>query len=62
MGDSVADKTNPGKLWYTGTLEVRARAQEVVHHVQYSSVPQFEGQSWSATTTCAAIGSCSAFR
>lgn len=40
----VADKTNPGKLWYTGTLEVRARAQEVVHHVQYSSVPQFEGQ------------------
>ena len=39
----VADETDPDKIWYTGTLEVRARAQEVVHHVQYSSIPQFEG-------------------
>ena len=31
------------QLWYTGRLEVRARAHEVVHHVQYSSLPAIEG-------------------
>jgi hypothetical protein len=35
--------TSDQQLWYTGRLEVRARAQQVVHHVQYSSLPTIEG-------------------
>ena len=31
------------QLWYTGPIEVRARAHQVVHHVQYSSLPALEG-------------------
>ena len=30
-------------LWYTGTFEVRPNARKVVHHVQYSSAPSYEG-------------------
>ena len=29
--------------WYTGRLEVRARAQQVVVHVKYSTIPAIEG-------------------
>jgi Lipocalin-like domain len=35
--------TQDQQLWYTGRVEVRARAQEVVHHVQYASQPTMEG-------------------
>jgi Lipocalin-like domain len=38
------DPANPAQqLWYTGTLKVRARAHEVVHQIQWSSLPQTEG-------------------
>jgi hypothetical protein len=41
------ERTDPGnpsqQLWYTGPLEVRARAHQVVHHVKYSSLPAIEG-------------------
>jgi hypothetical protein len=40
----VGSPTDPAAaIWYTGTAEVRRRAEEVVHHVQYSSVPAWIG-------------------
>jgi hypothetical protein len=40
----VASPTDPAAaVWYTGTTEVRRRPREIVHHVQYSSVPGWIG-------------------
>jgi hypothetical protein len=38
------DRTDPSRaLWYSGAFKVRARAHEVVHLVEWSSVPGIEG-------------------
>jgi Lipocalin-like domain len=32
-----------GAVWYTGTFDVRRRAHTVIHHIEYSSIPSWEG-------------------
>lgn len=39
----VRPKGDAGANWYTGTFTVRAKAHEVVHHVRYSNVADWEG-------------------
>ena len=44
VGSRVRTGATPDQqTWYTGKLKVRARAHEVVHQIQWSSIPQTEG-------------------
>jgi hypothetical protein len=44
VGSRVRTGATPDQqLWYTGPFKVRARAHEVVHQIQWSSLPQIEG-------------------
>jgi len=43
VGERERTSTSDSSLWYTGTFSVRARAKEVVHHVEFSSAPSIEG-------------------
>jgi hypothetical protein len=38
----VGSGGQPG-LWYTGTFDVKPRTHTVVHHVQYSTTPGYQG-------------------
>jgi hypothetical protein len=32
-----------GAVWYTGTFDVRRKAHTVIHHIEYASIPSWEG-------------------
>jgi Lipocalin-like domain len=42
-GQSAAPKAARAANWYTGTFRIDATARAVVHRVQYSSIPDWEG-------------------
>jgi hypothetical protein len=30
-------------VWYTGTFDIRRKAHTVIHHIEYASIPAWEG-------------------
>jgi Lipocalin-like domain len=38
----TGNRGEPG-VWYTGDFEVNPKTRTVVHHVEYSSIPEWEG-------------------